>query len=120
LPQDAFCPAEYPGTGAFTSRHGGNPTAGQGAVDRPADGIVNWQTMTNWLGFRLTKNTYQLSIWEEELRYILTTLSQSNYGGQEGVTPEYNIVQGKWDFVPKKYLMTQICGHPPAANGFCQ
>jgi hypothetical protein len=84
-----------------------------GAVDKPRFGIGNW------LGFRITKHQ-QLKIWEQELQFIANSVSDSLYGGEEGITPFYNIIHGRWDVVPKRYLMTQICGHPPVASGFCQ
>jgi hypothetical protein len=96
------------------------PTTGHivvetGAVDMPN---IATDATFNIAKFALGRRQ-QLKIWEEELKWFLQIIQES-YGGQEGITPEYNIVEGAWERKSKRELMQHICGHTPTPAGYCQ
>lgn len=79
-----------------------------GAVDGAA--CVSW--VPSFLVDRWVIGS-QLRMWRHYLARVRDELSAP----QATTTP--NLIGGVWEY-DRRYLMTQICGHPPAVSGWCQ
>jgi hypothetical protein len=77
LSEVAFAPAEYPGTGAFTSRHGGIPTAAQGSRHH---GLV----LRNWSTNPLLRRLRECFAADAFSRALLNTFARPGSRGAEG------------------------------------
>lgn len=84
-----------------------------GAFDRPNLRWFDPFFLKNWLAFHYFGRKDQTETWRQGLEFIASNMPPGT------VVVNRDLVTGTWGF-DYTYIMTQVCGAPPQADGFCQ